>query len=131
MNSGEMLEENETADGSLRIRSHAISAEMMAEVDQQPLNLTVSNSFGGKKVSEEKSCQAVPIKVERMDEEAESSTTNDVQDFDIYSAMEWKNGVGSLPGSDLKPTGQEELKSSTMDSVCLLGETSTPDSALD
>ncbi|XP_078254362.1 lethal(3)malignant brain tumor-like protein 4 isoform X2 [Rhinoraja longicauda] len=102
MNSGEMLEENETADGSLRIRSHAISAEMMAEVDQQPLNLTVSNSFGGKKVSEEKSCQAVPIKVERMDEEAESSTTNDVQDFDIYSAMEWKNGVGSLPGSDLK-----------------------------
>lgn len=65
-------------------------------------DLSVSNSFGGKKVLEEKGCQAVPIKMERMDEEAESSTTNDVQDFDIYSAMEWNNGVGSLPGSDFK-----------------------------
>ncbi|XP_055489719.1 lethal(3)malignant brain tumor-like protein 4 isoform X2 [Leucoraja erinacea] len=102
MDSGETLKEMETADGSLLIRSNAISTEMMAEVDQQPLNLTVSNSFGGKKVSEEKGCQAVPIKMERMDEEAESSTTNDVQDFDIYSAMEWNNGVGSLPGSDFK-----------------------------
>lgn len=55
MDSGETLKEMETADGSLLIRSNAISTEMMAEVDQQPLNLTGGRSlsvytlFGPKK----------------------------------------------------------------------------------
>uniref|UniRef100_UPI00398ECFA4 lethal(3)malignant brain tumor-like protein 4 isoform X2 n=1 Tax=Pristiophorus japonicus TaxID=55135 RepID=UPI00398ECFA4 len=104
MNAGDMLEgtvRNRAADGSLLIGSNTISSDMMTE-DGQPLNLTVSNSEGGRKMSEEKGCQAVPIKIERIDEEAESSSAADVQDFDIYSAMEWKNGVGTLPGSDLK-----------------------------
>ncbi|XP_067836824.1 lethal(3)malignant brain tumor-like protein 4 isoform X2 [Heptranchias perlo] len=104
MNASDMLEgtvRNRAADGSLLIGSNAISTEMMTEVGQ-PLNLTVSNSEGGRKMSEEKGWQAVPIKIERIDEEAESSNAADVRDFDIYSAMEWKNGVGTLPGSDLK-----------------------------
>ncbi|XP_072895429.1 lethal(3)malignant brain tumor-like protein 4 isoform X1 [Hemitrygon akajei] len=102
MNAAERLEESKAADGSLQMGSSAISSEIMTEVGQQPLNLTVNSSGGGRKVLEENSWQSVPIKVERMEEETEASTVNDVQDFDIYSAMEWKNGVGTLPGSDLK-----------------------------
>ncbi|XP_038665648.1 lethal(3)malignant brain tumor-like protein 1 isoform X4 [Scyliorhinus canicula] len=104
MNAGDMLEgpvRNRTAGGSLLLKSNAIATEMITEVGQ-PLNLSVSNSGGGKKMSEEKGWQAVPIKIERIDEEAESSNAANVQDFDIYSAMEWKNGVGTLPGSNLK-----------------------------
>ncbi|XP_043544975.1 lethal(3)malignant brain tumor-like protein 4 isoform X4 [Chiloscyllium plagiosum] len=104
MNAGDMLEgpvRRRVTDGGLLIGSSTIPAQVMAEVSQ-PLNLTVSNSEGGTMMSEEKGWQAVPIKIERMDEEAESSSAADVQDFDIYSAMEWKNGVGILPGSDLK-----------------------------
>ncbi|XP_067888227.1 lethal(3)malignant brain tumor-like protein 4 isoform X2 [Heterodontus francisci] len=104
MNAGDMLEgseRNKVLAGSLQIRSNTLSTEMMTEVGQ-PLNLSVSNSEGAKTLSEEKGWQAVPIKIERTDEEAESSHAADVQDFDIYSAMEWKNGVGTLPGSDLK-----------------------------
>ncbi|XP_059501826.1 lethal(3)malignant brain tumor-like protein 4 isoform X2 [Stegostoma tigrinum] len=104
MNAGDVLEgpvRSRATDGSQLIASSAIPTEMTAEVGL-PLNLTVSNSEGGTMLSEEKGWQAVPIKIERMDEEAESSSAADVQDFDIYSAMEWKNGVGILPGSDLK-----------------------------
>ncbi|XP_069777211.1 lethal(3)malignant brain tumor-like protein 4 isoform X3 [Narcine bancroftii] len=101
MNTGATLEGNRAADGNLLVRPNAIATEKMTEGSQQPLNLTVSNSVGKRKASEEKSWQALPIKMETLDEEAESRTTN-VQDFDIYSAMEWKNGVGFLPGSDLK-----------------------------
>uniref|UniRef100_A0A4W3HZJ4 Lethal(3)malignant brain tumor-like protein 1 n=1 Tax=Callorhinchus milii TaxID=7868 RepID=A0A4W3HZJ4_CALMI len=34
--------------------------------------------------------------------EPETSNTTDGKDFDIYDAMEWNNGVGTLPGSELK-----------------------------
>ncbi|XP_066555502.1 lethal(3)malignant brain tumor-like protein 3 isoform X2 [Amia ocellicauda] len=32
----------------------------------------------------------------------ESSSNIGAQDFDVYSAMDWKDGVGTLPGSELK-----------------------------
>ncbi|XP_042187815.1 lethal(3)malignant brain tumor-like protein 1 isoform X2 [Callorhinchus milii] len=91
---------NTAAEKSRRIGSDAITAETMSDVSQ-PLNLTVSNSDGGK-MSEEKEWQTTPIKIERIDEEPETSNTTDGKDFDIYDAMEWNNGVGTLPGSELK-----------------------------
>ncbi|NWV73062.1 LMBL3 protein, partial [Dasyornis broadbenti] len=32
----------------------------------------------------------------------ESASTGNGQEFDVFSAMDWKDGIGTLPGSDLK-----------------------------
>lgn len=32
----------------------------------------------------------------------ESASSTSGQEFDVFSVMDWKDGVGTLPGSDLK-----------------------------
>lgn len=32
----------------------------------------------------------------------ESASSGNGQEFDVFSAMDWKDGIGTLPGSDLK-----------------------------
>lgn len=32
----------------------------------------------------------------------ESAASGNGQEFDVFSAMDWKDGIGTLPGSDLK-----------------------------
>lgn len=32
----------------------------------------------------------------------ESASNTSGQEFDVFSVMDWKDGVGTLPGSDLK-----------------------------
>lgn len=35
----------------------------------------------------------------------ESASSASGQEFDVFSVMDWKDGVGTLPGSDLKVRG--------------------------
>lgn len=35
----------------------------------------------------------------------ESASSTSGQEFDVFSVMDWKDGVGTLPGSDLKVSG--------------------------
>lgn len=39
------------------------------------------------------------VQKETMTESASSASG---QEFDVFSVMDWKDGVGTLPGSDLK-----------------------------
>lgn len=32
----------------------------------------------------------------------EPASSGSGQDFDVFSVMDWKDGIGTLPGSDLK-----------------------------
>lgn len=32
----------------------------------------------------------------------ESASSGNGQEFDVFSVMDWKDGIGTLPGSDLK-----------------------------
>ena len=44
----------------------------------------------------------------------ESASSTSGQEFDVFSVMDWKDGVGTLPGSDLKGAHTHTLLTHTV-----------------
>lgn len=50
----------------------------------------------------------------------ESASSTSGQEFDVFSVMDWKDGVGTLPGSDLKVSSLYYIQLCVCASVCVL-----------
>lgn len=53
----------------------------------------------------------------------ESASSTSGQEFDVFSVMDWKDGVGTLPGSDLKVSCLHYIQLHVCVHMCVFAKT--------